>query len=186
MLRLLNWVQSLDESALRWIAENVRTPFLDRLVVFYTHLGNAGWIFIALAIILLLKKKTRQAGAAALTSLALGFVATNLVLKPLVERSRPWVVMEDFSSLVFSRDLHSFPSGHTCAAFAFSASLCAVLPSKTAKAAALIAAALMGFSRVYVGVHFLSDVLAGAVVGTVCGLAGAGIISAVKKRLNQG
>lgn len=186
MFRLVNWIQHLDETVIRWIAENVRTPLLDRVMIFYTQLGNAGWIFILLSLVLILKKKTRRAGFATLTSLALGAVVTNLVLKPLVARTRPWETVENFTSLIVSSDAHSFPSGHTCAAFAFAVSLCMVLPSKIATAAALIAAAVMGFSRLYVGVHFLSDVLAGAAVGAACGFIGARIVSAVKDRLNQG
>jgi undecaprenyl-diphosphatase len=85
--------------------------------------------------------------------------------------------MEGFSTLVTSSDLNSFPSGHTCAAFAFGVALCAVLPQKWAKAAALIAAALMGFSRLYVGVHFPSDVIVGALVGALCGLVGTWIVT---------
>jgi len=183
--RFLNWIQQMDEAVLRWITENLRTPMLNKIIVFYTKLGNAGWLFILIALILLWKKATRRAGASALTSMTLGLVATNLILKPLVARPRPWVVMENFSSLVDSADVHSFPSGHTCAAFAFAVSICAVLPGKIITATALIAAAVMGFSRLYVGAHFLSDVLVGAAVGAVCGFAGARIISAVKNRISR-
>ena len=109
----------------------------------------------------------------------LGLLVTNLTLKPLVSRARPWAVMENFATLVTSSDLNSFPSGHTCAAFAFGVALCAALPQKWAKAAALLAAALMGFSRLYVGVHFPTDVLAGAVIGTACGLLGAWVTGKV-------
>lgn len=167
---MLALLQNLDESMLRWIAENLRANWADPLMMFYTSLGNGGWIFIALSVVLVLFHVTRRAGATSLTALLLGFLVTNLTVKPLVGRLRPWVVMEDFAVLLTSSDLNSFPSGHTCAAFAFAVSLCAVLPQKWAKAAALIAAALMGFSRLYVGVHFPFDVLAGAIIGAACGL----------------
>lgn len=78
--------------------------------------------------------------------------------------------MENFAVLVTSSDPNSFPSGHTCAAFAFAVALCMTQPQRWAKGAALALAALMGFSRLYVGVHFPSDVLAGAVIGSLCGL----------------
>lgn len=175
-------IQRWDEQALQWIADALRTPILDKFMVFYTSLGNGGWIFILLGIVLLFFKSARKAGASSLTAMVLGLLVTNLTLKPLVSRLRPWVVMEDFVPLVTSGDMNSFPSGHTCAAFAFGVALCAALPQKWAKAAALIAAALMGFSRLYVGVHFPTDVLAGAVVGALCGLVGVWIVRRVIDR----
>lgn len=175
-------IQNLDEAVLRWIASNLRVEWLNPVAIVYTSLGNGGWIFIAISAVLLFFYKTRKAGVSSLTAMLLGLFVTNLTLKPIVARLRPWVVMESFPVLVYSSDLNSFPSGHTCAAFAFAVALCVILPQKRAKAAALIAAALMGFSRLYVGVHFPSDVLVGALVGTVCGLAGAWIGSAAFRR----
>lgn len=163
------WIQAVDESVLRWIAA-IRIPFLNTLMSFYTTLGNAGLLFIAAAVVLVIFKSTRRAGATALTAMTFGLIVTNLTIKPLLSRARPWVVMEEFEVLVKSSDPNSFPSGHTCAAFAFAVALCGVLPQKWARAAVLAAAFLMGASRLYVGVHFPSDVLAGALIGTLCGL----------------
>ena len=173
---MLEMIQQLDERALRWIAETLRFPFLNKVIMLYTYLGNGGWAFILIGLALLLSRKTRKAGASSLTAMLLGLLVTNLTLKPLLSRPRPWVVMENFAALVTSSDINSFPSGHTCAAFSFAVALAVTLPQKWAKAAALIAAALMGWSRLYVGVHFPSDVLAGALVGTLCGLVGAWIV----------
>ncbi len=178
-------IQQWDEQVLRWIAEVLRTPIFDKVILLYTSLGNGGWLFILLSVILLLFRATRKAGASSLGAMLLGLVVTNLTLKPLISRARPWVVMENFVALTTSSDMNSFPSGHTCAAFAFAAALCAALPQKWAKAAALIAAALMGFSRLYVGVHFPSDVLVGAVVGTVCGLLGAWLVRLIIDRYQR-
>lgn len=173
---MLELMQKLDERCLRWIEGALRAPWLDKVMTFYTSLGNSGWIFIGVSILLLLFRRTRKAGASSLTAMVLGLVVTNLTIKPLVARPRPWVVMEGFTTVVTSGDMNSFPSGHTTAAFAFAAALCAVLPQKWAKAAALIAAALMGLSRLYVGVHYPSDVIGGAVIGTLCGLLSAWLV----------
>ena len=98
-----------------------------------------------------------------------GLIVTNLTIKPLVSRARPWVAMENFAVLVTSSDPNSFPGAHL-----HGVRLCrgAVrgAAQRWAKGAALALAALMGFSRLYVGVHFPSDVLAGAVIGSLCGL----------------
>lgn len=174
-----NWIQAADESCLRWIAETLRTPLLNALMVVYTTLGNGGMLFIALTVLLLAFRATRKVGLSTGTGMILGLVVTNLTVKPLMARPRPWVVMEGFASLVRSSDPNSFPSGHTCAAFAFAAAVCVAAPWKWMKAAALIAAALMGCSRLYVGVHFPSDVLAGVVIGTLCGLAGAWLVKKI-------
>lgn len=167
---MLELIQGWDEAALRWIAQFVRQEWLNPLVVAYTSLGNAGLCFIAIALLLLVFRTTRRGGATALTAMGLGLLVTNLTIKPLLTRPRPWVVMENFVCLVTSSDPHSFPSGHTTAAFAFGVALFFTLPQKWAKATALVAAALMGLSRLYVGVHFPSDVLAGMVIGCVCGV----------------
>lgn len=164
------WIQQADEFLLRWIADAVRNPLLDGIMIFYTNLGNAGLLFIAAALLLLIFRSTRRAGGTALTAMAFGAIVTNLTIKPLISRARPWIVMDAFEVLVKSSDPNSFPSGHTCAAFAFALALCGTLPRRWGRAAAGIAAILMALSRLYVGVHFPSDVLAGAVIGTVCGL----------------
>ena len=106
----------------------------------------------------------------ALCAMLLGLVCTNLILKPLIMRPRPWLDVVGLIPLINEADPNSFPSGHTCAAFAFAVALCMTQPQRWAKGAALALAALMGFSRLYVGVHFPSDVLAGAVIGSLCGL----------------
>lgn len=164
------WIQEADEWVLRGIAEHFRTPVLNVLMEFYTALGDGGALFLVLAALMLMFRRTRRTGGTALTAMAFGLVVTNLTIKPLVSRARPWVVMEGFQVLLKSGDPNSFPSGHTCAAFAFALAVCMAAPERWMKAAAVAAAVLMGASRLYVGVHFPSDVLAGAVVGSLCGL----------------
>ena len=91
---MLEAIQHLDESILWWIAQNIRMDWLNPLVSVYTSLGNAGLGFIAVAVLLFAIRKTRWSGATALTAMALGMVVTNLTIKPLVTRARPWVVMD--------------------------------------------------------------------------------------------
>ena len=182
---MLEMIQQWDEQTLQWIEENLRTVFLDDGMVFYTSLGNGGVIFILTGAALLAFRSTRNVGTTVLTSLGLGALVTNLTLKPLISRPRPWEVMEFVVPLVTTGDPDSFPSGHTCAAFAFASAVCATVSKKWVKAAAVAAAALMGISRIYVGVHFPTDVLSGAAVGSLCGVAGARIVREIRKKYYQ-
>ncbi|MEG1241176.1 MAG: phosphatase PAP2 family protein [Oscillospiraceae bacterium] len=153
---------------LLWIQEVVRCAVLDPIFSVYTSLGNAGLLFIGAAVLMIFFKKTRRAGIFALLAMALGFLCTNVVLKNLVARPRPWLTVEGLIPLVAEHDPNSFPSGHTCAAFAAAGVWMRTLPKTWAKWTALAAAILMGVSRLYVGVHFPTDVLAGLAVGLIC------------------
>lgn len=163
-------IQMLDETALLWIQDAVRVPGLDPIVEVFTSLGNAGVLWIALALAMLCWRPTRRAGGIALAAMALGMLCTNIVLKQLVLRPRPYVTMEGLIPLLTSADPNSFPSGHTCAAFAAGVAWARALPWRWARTAAVIQAVCMGLSRLYVGVHYPSDVLAGALIGSLCAL----------------
>ena len=161
-------IQQFDEQALVWIAENMRCVLLDPFMKLYTQLGNSGMLFITLGVLLLFFKPTRRAGASALCAMLVGLVVVNFTIKPLVARDRPWLVIENFVNLVPEHDPNSFPSGHTNAAFAFALAVCMTAPKRWMKVAAVCMAVVMGLSRLYVGVHFPSDVLAGAAIGSLC------------------
>ena len=167
---MLNWLLALDGGALLWIQEHLRTPLLNGAVGFYTSLGNAGVLFLAAAVLLLCFRRTRRAGVLALAAIAVGFVCTNLILKNLIARPRPWLDVAGLTYLVIEKDPSSFPSGHTCAAFAFAGGVWRGAPRRWMGWTALVLAVLMGLSRLYVGVHYPSDVLAGALVGALSAL----------------
>lgn len=168
---MLNWLFSLDGGVLLWIQTHLRGPVQDAAIGFYTTLGNAGVLFIVLALIMLCFKKTRKTGIVVLVALAIGFVCTNLILKHLVARPRPWLNVAGLIPLVDESDPNSFPSGHTTCAFAFASAIWHAAPRKWMKWAALLAAVLMGYSRLYVGVHYPSDVIVGVLVGLFAGWA---------------
>lgn len=178
---MIEVIQGWDESVLVWIAEHLRNPVLTPVLSFFTQLGNHGLLFIALAVILLLFRATRRAGASAAVGMLGGLLVTNLTIKPLVSRPRPWLTIPYFTALVVERDPNSFPSGHSCCAFAFGVALFLVLPQRWARAAALILAAAMALSRLYVGVHFPTDVIAGALIGTLCGMFGAWVVQRAER-----
>lgn len=164
---MLDTIQNLDEGLLLQI-QQLRWPLLDPLVEGYTALGNAGLVWIVLSLVLLCRKSTRKAGVTGLLALALGFLCTNVVLKNLVGRTRPWLDVPGLIPLIEEGDPNSFPSGHTTAALAAAAAWAKNLPRKWMGALAVGAGVCMGLSRLYVGVHYPSDVLAGALVGSAC------------------
>ena len=160
MEAILQW----DGQALLFIQEHIRQVWMDGFWKTITHLGDAGWFWIILGIVLLIPKKTRKAGIAALAALAIGALITNVALKNIIARIRPYEVVEGLVPLISKPTDYSFPSGHTCASFACALVLYRILPKKYG-VPAVILASLIAFSRLYVGVHYPTDVLGGMFVG---------------------
>lgn len=164
----MSWILAMDNAILEAV-QHLRCTFLDWLMPLYSSLGNAGWFFILMALALLLIPKTRRAGATMALALIFCLLAGNLLLKPLVARVRPYDANGFTGLLVPPLGDFSFPSGHTFGAVAVAVSL--LFHYKKAGIAALCAAALMAFSRLYLYVHYPSDVLAGALLGLAAAVA---------------
>ena len=168
----MEWILEKDGQLLRWLMEQFSHPVLDEMMQFVSSLGNKGMVWIGIGILLLLlgvkNKKRRNGGLLVLLSLAVNFLACNVILKPLVDRTRPYYVL-DYTPLIPPVGDPSFPSGHTSASFAAATAIYAI--NRKWGLAAYLLAAVMGFSRLYLGVHFPTDVLAGALVGTAAALA---------------
>lgn len=147
--------------------------FFDRFMVFMTKLGDAGFVWIVLTIAFLISDKYRKVGAAMAISLVLSLFVGNFYLKDIFERPRPFMLKE-VSLLIPKPSGYSFPSGHTIASFAAAFPLW--LTHKKEGRIALIAAALIGFSRMYLYVHFFTDVLCGAIFGILFGYISAALI----------
>ena len=145
--------------------QGMRTPLLDQLMVFITSLGDEGLLWIALGVAFLCRKKTRPMGFTLLLSLLLGHLVGNSFLKPLIARPRPCHVMPEVELLLDRPSSYSFPSGHTMSSFEGAVSI--FLFNRRWGVPALIVAALIGFSRMYVFVHFPTDVLVGLLLGVL-------------------
>ena len=185
MPELFIGLSAWEGPALLWIQEFVRRDWLDPIVGFYTTLGNSGLLWIVLCLALLFFPKTRRAGLAGLLALVCSLLLTNGILKHLAQRVRPWLLFEELFPLVYEGDPNSFPSGHTCAAFAAGMIWLRALPWKWGRIAAAALAVCMGLSRLYVGVHYPTDVLAGAVIGALCAWAVWKAYQIVEERRNR-
>lgn len=163
------FITEWDVCILNWIKEHLSCAWLDAVFPVYSALGNGGHIWLGAAVVLLCTKKYCKTGLAMAISLLLCMLICNLTLKPLFARVRPFDA-EGVVPLVFPPKDGSFPSGHTASSFA--AATAVFIYHKKAGAWLLGAAALMGFSRLYLYVHYPTDVLAGAVLGILLGMLG--------------
>lgn len=164
----------MDFALLNDIQEHLRTPALDAVMPFVTHLADFALIWLLAAAVLLAQPKRRVFGIALVIAVALTVIVNNLVLKNLFDRPRPFAVEGAIALLVPPPSGASFPSSHAMVSFAAAAVLCS-MPERGKGAAALkvgsvLLACLIAFSRLYLYVHFPTDVVAGALVGVGIGL----------------
>lgn len=161
-------IQAFDFSVLNAIQDSLKCAFLDGAAVFLSYLTTSGIIWFVAGIVLLFFKKTRAAGIILLAALALGLLTGEVLLKHLINRPRPFLVNPDVTLLIKAPTGSSFPSTHSC----FAAVATTVLLAKK-RSLGFIALALtlcIAFSRLYLYVHFPTDVLCGLMLGILCGL----------------
>ena len=160
--------EGFDLPILDWIAANLSCPFLDTVMPLITALGDAGIFWMVMAAILLLFKPTRRVGLGMGIAMLMGLLLCNLALKPLCQRPRPYDYQyETFGKLIplIIERQHdfSFPSGHTIASFEAAGVI--AMNNKKWGIGALALACLIAFSRLYLYVHYPTDVLASVVLG---------------------
>lgn len=156
--------------------QNLHTPWLDQVMVFVTGLADHGEVWLGLACLFLCIKKTRPLGLAMLVSVALGYVTGNLILKNLFARSRPCWIEPQVPLLVSVPRDYSFPSGHTLVSFEGAVSIWHY--DRRWGMIALGGAVLIACSRMYLFVHFPTDILGGMILGIINGWLGHKIIGA--------
>ena len=160
MTQVLSFLEQIDISILFFIQNHLRNPLFDRLFIPITHFADDGIFWILLVLVLIWAKKTRRAGMAALFSMAICYILTSMWLKDFVGRIRPYETYSSLVLLVEKDPDFSFPSGHTVISFA-AALIYVRMLEKPFGIATLLLAILIGFSRLYVGIHYPSDVLGG-------------------------
>lgn len=166
---MFEFFQRLDEWIVLFFQDSIRLPFLDAIMIFMSYIGYGGIIWIVVSLSLMTHKRARRTAVVALVAMALCYAFNDLAMKHLVNRPRPFETIPGLTVLTFRPISYSFPSGHACSSFAAAFILSKGLGRKGA--VAYILAALIAISRVYVGVHYASDVLVGAIIGTLGALA---------------
>ena len=171
-------IQSFDLSVLNAIQDSLKCGFLDAFAVFISYLTTSGIIWIVTGVILLFFRKTRAAGIIVLIALALGFLTGDVLLKHLVNRPRPFTVNTDIALLISQPSGASFPSTHSV--LAASATTVLLAKKRTLGFIALALTVCIAFSRLYLYVHYPTDVLCGLLLGVLCGIAALLIAKALK------
>ena len=165
----MDTILQLDQNILLFIQEYIRHDWMDWFWKGITHLGDFGIFWILLTIVLLIP---------------IGTLITNVAIKNVVARIRPYEVIQELELMIEKQKDFSFPSGHTCASFAsaFAIYKCKEVFPKKWRTAAMVLATLIALSRLYVGVHYPTDVLGGLIVGLFSGWAGWKIEELIMKK----
>ncbi len=181
---------SFDMSVFTFFGEQIQGAVMNIVANFITFFGGSEFVIpmAVVGLVLSFFKKTRKFGLAVLFAVLVGTLITNLVMKPLFARPRPYVYYADnplFMSWYEFAGAHiesdkSFPSGHTTAAFEIGVALFLVLNKKYSWIFPVFSA-LVGLSRIYLMVHYVTDVLGGVLVGTFAGIMGYLIMTAIMK-----
>lgn len=151
---------------LLFIQNHVRIDAMNWFWQAVSFLGEVGWFWILLTIVLLCLARYRKQGLASAISILIAFIVNNLTIKNLVARMRPYQFCTDLHPVGILPEDYSFPSGHTCIAFACALVLVRMMPKKIG-IPSVVLAAVIAFSRMYLGMHYPSDIL-GALIVSIC------------------
>lgn len=173
---------SFDMSVFTFFGEQIQSAFMNVVAEFITFFGGSSFV-IPMAVagaIMIPFKKTRRFGMAVLFAVLIGTLLTNLVMKPLFDRPRPYIYYADNPVFMAWHEFagghieseKSFPSGHTTAAFELGVAIFLVMKNKKVAWIFPVFSALVGLSRIYLMVHYVTDVIGGVFVGTFAGIMG--------------
>lgn len=167
-------LRKLDRRIIEIINDKCRNKTLDKLMRLITSLGNLGFVWLIVAIFFLVKKELRLDGLMIISALVLTTIVGEGVIKHIVRRERPFVKLDMEDELVIAPPItYSFPSGHTGSSFAVLAVFMTQIRIMSLPVAIL--ASLIAFSRIYLKVHYPSDVVGGGVIGFLCGISVVGL-----------
>lgn len=165
---MISFINNVDINILHFIRENFSNPVMDKLMVIITSLGDKGFIWILVGIILLAQRKYRKVGFVLLIALLITSVIGEGIIKNIVQRSRAFITYPDINIIIKAPSSFSFPSGHT--ASSFTAAVVIGYYIKNWRIISYVFASLIAFSRLYLFVHYPSDILGGILLGVTCAL----------------
>lgn len=165
---MLEFFNKVDNIILNWINVKLRNKTFDKIMPIITSIGNLGIVWITISVLLLLRKNDYKIlGQMIITSLIITTIIGEGIIKNIVKRKRPFYD-DDNKKLLISRPItYSFPSGHTASSFAVATVF--IKTDNSASFGIVLLANLIAFSRVYLGVHYPSDVIGGGIIGAICG-----------------
>lgn len=160
-------MSDFDFFILDFIREHCTSGVGDAVIPIITSLGNAGIIWIMFTVIMLCIKKYRKIGIIMAISLILDLLLCNIVLKPLIARPRPFTMRPWIELIIQPPGDFSFPSGHTAASFAIASAL--LFAKNRLWMPTMILAVVIAYTRLYLYVHYPTDILGGIAVGFISG-----------------
>ena len=178
---------SFDLPILDWIQANLQSDFMDKFMPFITVFGDAGIFWMVISALFVVFPKTRKTGLGMAFAMIIGLVVCNITLKPLVGRIRPYDLQAELGITIqlLGERMHdfSFPSGHTIASFEAAV---VMLKNRKLGIPAMILAVLISFSRLYLYVHYPTDVIASIILGTLFALIGDALAGLIAPKLGAG
>lgn len=165
---MFNFIEKYDLKAAKYINSHFQSKTMDNIMKFFTYLGNLGLIWVGISIIFILRTESRQIGITIIAALIITSILGEGIIKHIIKRKRPFIKMNLCDQLIIGTpSSYSFPSGHTASSFAVSAVFVAI--DSNISIIIIAISTIIALSRIYLKVHYVSDVIGGAILGLLCG-----------------
>lgn len=161
----------LDRKVLHFVNDKCRTKFLDKAMPRITAIGDSGIVWLALVVILFCMSRYRVQSLKLFFSITLTTIVGEGIIKNIIKRQRPYILLGDCKLLIEKPITYSFPSGHTASSFAVVGSFMKAHNAPHMLFIIIILtiiAILIAISRIYLNVHYFTDVICGIILGIIC------------------
>lgn len=161
----MNFIKSIDTNIILFFGHKVQNSFLNPIMIFFTKIADMGLIWIFIGFILIINKKYRKVGITAITALIINSILGEGLIKNIIQRSRPFTIINNINLLIPAPTSYSFPSGHTSSSFACAIVIAYYLRKLLIPSISL--AIIIAISRLYLQVHYPSDIIGGILLGII-------------------